>query len=380
MFGEDSITETQYGFDIAKLEPGDILLSRIPMNLHDTSTWDSHLIQSLTRSRFSFAALHLGNGLFIEAVGSGVARLPLWKAGVRDPGNVRVLRLRKGNELAGRRAATIGLRYLQRGFYQQGLPQTKCSAFRDVRRAAAVNSLLVASAYQEAGCSLLDAKSLDQAFPGDFLQARELEDVTSSIVQLSRIPKQPTFYVDDDSLSKRVYHWDVATQLKVVCSYEVRRILDVQVQKPSSMIELEQLIAERHWSPLDQAVYRSLQWYRYADMFQQKQRQFLGDMAGADSGIARVLPMTLNEERLNGALMAIASDMQLLETELAHWVQQRDRYETLLKSYKAKSFAYMLDVYKTQIASGEKLLQSVRQKAALYQNEANSRGARLKTA
>lgn len=380
MSAEEVLSASPYVFDLTKLEPGDILLSRIPMNLHDTTTWDSHLIQSLTRSRFSFAALHLGNGYCIEAVGSGIARLPLSKASVRDADNVRVLRLSKGYEWVGRRAAAVGQRYLQRGFCREGLPQTKCSAFHDVRRAAVVNSNLIVSAYLAADFVLLDTASTQEIFPGDILQSSLLEDITASILQRSSIALQPTFNLDDDTLSKRVHHWEVMTQLKVLCSYEVRRILDVQAQKPSSMSEMEQAIAERRWSPLDLAVCRSLQWYRYAEVYQLKQRQFFGEMALPESALTRVLPTTLSEERLALALIAIAADAHMLAAEQQHWLQQRDYYEALLDRYNGKSFAYMLDLYNKQIAAGEQLLQLNLQRKQLYQSEAKSRGLRLKIA
>jgi len=377
MLGEAQ-REAQHVFDVGGLEPGDILLSRIPMNLHDTSTWDSHLIQSLSRSRFSFAALHIGDGLFVEAVGSGVARLPLAGAGVLDARNICVLRLRKGYEWVGRRAAAAASRYLQRGFCRTGAPQTKCSAFHDVWRAAVAHSGLVANAYLDAEFALLE-KTPSAIFPGDFAQATVLEDITERVLRRLNMAKRVAFLLDDESLFRRVQHWEVVTQLKTLCSYEVRRILDVQALKPSSMGELEGAIADNRWSALDEAVFRSLKWYRYADVYLLKQRQFFGEMA-IPAGIARVLPAALSETQLASAAADAAANVQLLQAERAHWQQQLAYYQALQQRYRAKSFTYMIDLYSRQLAAGEQLLDVNSQINGLYQSEAKHRGLRLKIA
>lgn len=370
----------KYIFDIDKLESGDILLTRIPMNLQDSSTWDSHLIQTLTRSSFSSAALYLGDGVCIEAVGSGVARLPLLKAGIRDARNVRVLRMRNGSEWGGRKAAAFGMRYLQRGFCRSALPRTKCSAFQDVRRAAVVSSGLVASAYAEADLALAGTKLPDTIFPSDLLCSALLEDITAVALRSLSAPLQSAFQLDDNTLFERVHHWEVATQLKVLCSYEVRRVLELKANKPSSMRELELLIAENQWRSLDEAVSRCLQWYRYADNYRLKQQRVLGDIAAVKPGVIRLLPTALDDDRLFCGALAVAADLRLLEAERSHWLQQRDYYSELQQRYDGKTFAYMVSLYNKQLALSEPLLQLKLQQNIAYKNEVACRGSRLKTA
>lgn len=380
MLKSEAVQGAQYVFDIEKLEPGDIVLSRIPMSLSDTTTWDSHLIQTLSRSPFSFAALHLADGLCIEAVGSGVARLPLFKAGIGAADNVRVLRVGQGSGWVGRKAATCGIGYAKRGFCRSGAPQTKCSAFHDVRRAAVSCSGLVASAYRDAEFPLFEAKEPYTTFPGDFLRSPLLQDITSLVLDRLSVPLQPTFRLDDHTLFDRVHHWEITTQLKVLCNYEVRRVLDIKACKPASMGELELLIADTRWGALDEAVNRGLRWYRYADVYRLKQQHFLGDVATLTPGIGRLLPAALDKNRLACGARAIDADLHQLEAERAHWLRKRDHYNELSQRYNGKTFAYMLDLYGKQLAASEQLLQLKLQQQQAYRNEARGRGLRLKTA
>jgi hypothetical protein len=370
--------------DITRLQPGDILLSRIPMNLDNTSTWDSHLIQTMTRSRFSHAALYIDNGLCIEAVGSGIARLSLIKAGIRDSSNMRLLRVRKQNDgqylSAGRKAAAYGQRYLQRGFCQSRLPCAKATAFHDVRRAAVMNSGMVASAYADAEFQLFGEKSPYDVFPGDFLQCPQLEDVTETALALLPNHTEITFCLDDCGVFERVQHWEVATQLKILCNFDVRRILDIEARRPSSFHELELLIADKRWSALDEAVNRGLMWYRYSNVYQQKLRNFLGNMELEASGIAR-LSSLLSQHQLASAALLVNNDIHQLETERTHWQQQLNFYDELRQKFPtAKTFVYLSALYGKLLETSVQWLKSKQQQERFYSEEARRRGFRLKTA
>ena len=373
-----------YVFKVDKLEPGDVLLSRIPMHLDNTSTWDSHLIQTLTRSRFSHAALHLGNGLFIAAVGTSVARLPIDRAGVGSAQNICLLRVRKQSDSQpigiGRKAASFGQRYLQRGFCQARLPCAKSSAFHDVRRAAVVNSGLVASAYADAEFALCEKKNPYEIFPGDFLQSAQLEDVTAAVLKTASAPTETTFRLDDSSLFERVHHWEIATQLKILCNFDVRRILDIEARRPSSFRELELLIADKAWSALDEAVNRGLMWYRYADVFQQRLQRFLGGIELEANAVARLLPSLLSEAQLAAAALRIGSEIQQLESERAHWQQQWNFYTDLQNKYAAKTFSYLINLYVTLLETSARWLNAKQQQQRFCSEEAHRRGFRLKTA
>lgn len=334
--GESSV---RYTCNITKVLPGDILLSRIPMDLENESTWDSHLIQALTRSCYSFAALCVSPGLLIEAVGTGVARLPLWNAGICDSRNVRLLRPRKDYKWAAVEAAARGLSYLERGFYRPGVPKPRCTAFQDVRRAATAPADMVISAYAEAGLALNTEKPSEPLFPGDLVDSRFFEDVTSQLLQHSSLSSRAVFNLDDDTLRKRIHHWEIETQLKVLCKYEVRRILELKSAKPSSLSELETLIAQNQWRSLDSALHHTLQWYRYDRLYQLKQNQLLNNF----SSLWSVENPLIDDELFDNDIES--GEFKLLEMEAEYCRKQRDRYRGLISLYKASSFYYMHDFF-----------------------------------
>lgn len=381
MSGETAAPEEHYTFETADLEPGDILLSRIPMSLHDSATWDSHLIQALTRSSFSFAALYLGEGVFIEGVGSGVARLPIVRAAVKNADNVRIMRVHKRDELKVRRAAAAGSRYLKNGFYIEAAPQTKCGAFHDVHKASVVTSALVASAYAEANINLHATKPASLMFPGDLLESASLTDITSRVLRKSAAQAQTTFYVDDCSLFDRIHHWEVTTQLKVLCNQDIRRMIVMQgAMKPASMSGMEDLIASRRWKALDKAIYRCLKWYRYADIYHTKQNQIFGDFFDPEVVINRSALSLLSRQQISEKMREIQLDFQILKIESQHWRQKIDHYEMLLQSFDAKTFAYFHDLYARQMEIGEKMRRLKDLQRYAYADEARRRGLQLKAA
>ena len=73
--------------------PGDILLTRVPFDLLDPSTYAGVAIRGATLAPFSHAALCIEPGLMIEAIGTGVCRLALGQTGSRQRRNVKLLRL-----------------------------------------------------------------------------------------------------------------------------------------------------------------------------------------------------------------------------------------------------------------------------------------------
>lgn len=334
----------RYTCNIAKVQPGDILLSRIPMDLENESTWDSHLIQVLTRSYFSFAALCVAEGLFIEAVGTGVARLPLWQAGICDERNIKLLRPRKDYRWAAIRAAACGLGYLDRGFYSQGLPKPQCTAFQDVRRAAA-NSDIVVNAYLEAGLALNASKPTTSLFAGDLLNSDFFEDVTHQLL-MPLNNARTAFNLDDDSLRKRIHYWEVETQLKVLCKYEVRRILELKSEKPSSLAELENLIAKNQWRSLDSALHHSLRWYRYDKLYELKQNRLIDDI----SSLAETESLGSLDQEPELFSSGEKGDFNLIELEADYCRKQRNRYKDLISMYKCSSFYYMHDLFSRQEA------------------------------
>jgi hypothetical protein len=116
--------------------PGDILLTRVPLNLLDKSTYNSLIIRAGTRAPFSHAALCIEPGLLIEAIGTGVCRLALGQTGARSNKNVRLLRLNldvPNGPVFAQRAADFGHQYLSRGYSISGAVGARISAFRKDR-------------------------------------------------------------------------------------------------------------------------------------------------------------------------------------------------------------------------------------------------------
>ncbi len=354
-----SMSIARYVCDVTKLLPGDIVLGRAAMNLDDDSTWHSHLVQTITRSGFSFSALCVAEGVCVEAVGSAVARLPVWRAGVTDIRNIQVLRP-KGRASFAAKAAALGAKYLEEGFYQRGPAKPKCTAFQDMRRAALASTELVVAAYREAG--LNDLFTTDGRRPGcgDLINAGLFESVTDQVMGFSEIPVTTAFNFDDESICNRLQHWDVSTQLKVICKYEIRRLLELQPHKPSSFAELELLIAKNAWKSLDSALVNTLKWYRYDKVFDQKQFQFIESLARDNYPVMNKLDLSMLDDRGKGGDLTGFEDSRIsmsLRTELSHLNSKIEKYEELLDIYEAKSFKYMKNLLDVQ---SEKIYSKVR--------------------
>ena len=124
-----------YAFDIDSIKPGDILLTRVDFALRRPATWTSTLVQRATKSQFSHAALCIGYGMFIEAIGTGVCRLAIMVAGVHEKENVRLLRLKEATvpdaARRARDASAKGEQYLLRQYSRKGAAGVKLAALRD---------------------------------------------------------------------------------------------------------------------------------------------------------------------------------------------------------------------------------------------------------
>ena len=242
--------------------PGDILLTRVPLNLLDTSTFNSTAIQAATGAPFSHAALCIEPGLLIEAIGTvrrqlawpatvivvlygnGVCRLALGQTGARSNKNVKLLRLNldvPNGPVFAQRAADFGHQYLSRGYSISGAVGARISALRE-DRGDLFCSELVARAYMEAGCPLLTGKSPGEIAPGDILKSDVLRDVTKLALVPVTLDRPLAFYLDDGSRFERPVHWEVKTKLETLRSNQVRRELEAIGCDPESFFELEKVL------------------------------------------------------------------------------------------------------------------------------------------
>lgn len=253
--------------------PGDILLTKVPFKLLDTSTYGSLAIRMSTQAPFSHAALCIEPGLMIEAVGTGVARLAFGAAGVRNSKNVKLLRLGlevpNGLEFA-RRAAFHGHQYLSRGYSISGALGARVAPLRKPSRGDLFCSQLVARAYSEAGCPLLERKKPEQIAPGDLLRSSLLKDVTAYALIEVEVDQPFDLYLDESSRFERLGQWEVRTKLAILRSAPVVDRLKALEQCPESFFELEKLLRICDSPNLDIAVHGELTSRSFDDAYIKK--------------------------------------------------------------------------------------------------------------
>jgi len=368
------------GFTLAtrRILPGDILLTRVPMSFDDPESWPSHIIQKATRSRFSHGALCVGEGLFVEAVGTGVGRLAVLHCGLRDPGNVCLLRLRKnvaGGAAIARNAAAIGLRYLAQGFCQRGIPAGKGSVFDHPQRAVAHYTQLIARAYADAGLTLVPDKTFDAVTPGDLEHCPLLEPVTDIAVRPAAPDQAAHFFLDDKTLFDRPHHWEVVTKLKILCGDDVKRVLHGLKERPVSFSELEALLARRKLRPLDSAVFRGLTWYRFADVYLEKKLQLLTARGGdVEAPLEQVLPSLLSDAELDCSLMRLRTETEYREREQQQRFEECRLYNAYNEQYPGKAFGYLAGLHKRLFDISTRELEVLQRRALLLRQELEQRG------
>jgi hypothetical protein len=241
--------------------PGDILLTRVPLNLLDPSTLTSTAIRVGSRTPFSHAALCIEPGLMIEAVGVGVCRFALAPTGVRSRSNVRLLRLNLDVVYGPWRAQSVadrGHQYLSRGYSLSGAIGARIAAFRKKGRGDLFCSQLVAQAYEEAKCPLLPGKTPGEIAPGDLVKSDILRDVTDLALRAVKIDSPLTYYLDDGSHFERTAHWEVRTKIRILQREPVQRELIALGVSAQSFFDLEKVMRNASSPDLDQAVHDEL--------------------------------------------------------------------------------------------------------------------------
>jgi|GEM_PF-6281508 len=362
--------------------PGDILLTRVPMSFDDPESWPSHIIQKATRSRFSHGALCVGEGLFIEAVGTGVGRLAVFQCGLHDPTNICLLRLRKsvaGGALFARRAAAIGQEFLAQGFSRRCIPGGKGSAFDHPQRAASLYMQVIARAYDGAGLPLVPDKDFDAVTPGDLQDCALLEEVTETAVQPARADKPPHFFLDDNSLFERPHHWEVVTKLKILCGDDVKRVLHGLKARPASFSELELLLAQRQLRPLDAAMHRGLTWYRFSEVYLEKKlQQLTARNADRDAPLEQLLPSILSDNELDYTLLRMLGESEQLERERLQRFEECRLYHAYCEQFPGKTFGYLAELHGRLHELGAREVEAVQRQVLRLRQESERRGIVLK--
>jgi hypothetical protein len=254
-----------YAFDIDRVMPGNILLTRVDFSLKDTKSYVGAIIQRLTDSPFSHAALCIDYGMFIEAIGTGVCRLAIMATGAHKKENLRLLRLKDSAasdaSAKASEAARIAQEYVLRGYSKRGAVGVKFPVFSDPQRAQLFCSQLVARAYEEVKQELVANKKSHEVHPGDLERSEVLEDVTDSAIFLLHTDSPPDFYLDDHTRFERPHHWEVATKIEILSDNQVRKALARLNERPASFWDLEKVlpsIARGHWTPRFSALLKSI--------------------------------------------------------------------------------------------------------------------------
>lgn len=295
--------------------PGDILLTRVPLNLLDPSTLTSTAIRAGSRTPFSHAALCIEPGLMIEAVGAGVCRFALAPTGVRSRSNVRLLRLNLDvvdGPWRAQSAADRGHQYLSHGYSLSGAIGARITAFRKKGRGDLFCSELVAQAYEEAKCPLLPGKTPGEIAPGDLLKSDILRDVTDLALRAVRIDAPLTYYLDDGSHLERTAHWEVRTMMKILQSEPVQRELAALGVSAQSFFELEKVLRNGTSPDLDRAVHDELVQHDFCGEYM---RRTLASIDIADAG-------EISEPAFAARFKPIEEQLARLDTDSLNFLRQ----------------------------------------------------------
>jgi hypothetical protein len=346
--GQPSDRVSLYIIDQNRLQLGDILLTRVPLDLKDRATWTSQVIQNRTDSRFSHAALYIRYGLFIEAISTGVCRLAIMATGARDKGNIEVLRL---NEAVvpdaverAKAAAQRGELFLSRGYSKRGAAGVVLPILRDPDRHALFCSQLVALAYRDLEFQLVPGKPPEATSPGDLHASGRLRPVTDEVVRLLRTDQHPPYYLDEGSFFERPHHFEVKTKLEVLGSKLVKRSLSRLRELPPSFIELEHVLAKHKDSTLDAAILGELKRHRFAEEFFGRVQRFTSPAEideAAQHSVRRAEDGSMSKEELHDLIVHGASLHQQLSEDVADRRRDYDGYQRGLSSYGLTTFGYL---------------------------------------
>jgi hypothetical protein len=332
--------------------PGDILLTRVPLNLLDTSTFNSTAIQAVTGAPFSHAALCIEPGLLIEAIGTGVCRLALGQTGARSNKNVKLLRLNldvPNGPVFAQRAADFGHQYLSRGYSISGAVGARISALRK-DRGDLFCSELVARAYLEAGCPLLTGKSPGEIAPGDILKSDVLRDVTKLALAPVTLDRPLAFYLDDGSHFERPVHWEVKTKLEILRSEPVRRELNAVGCNPESFFELEKVLRTSASPNLDVAVHSELVRQSFKQEYLQRTFSSIGVQDPTDvfksEFATRFRPpeeelKACNAETLRFLILDTESSIISFQNDIRSRIEDIQKWRSYLTDNNEKTFKYL---------------------------------------
>lgn len=177
-------TDPVWVLDPTLLDVGDVILST-------TSNWMSNGIRLFTNSDFSHAALHVGGGFLIEAVGAGVRRIHARAFVYPDESYVSVLRANHLSDDLRERVSASARAHLYRPYSIARALATKVKFVRANEDPGRFCSQLVAEAYESVECRLL-SKNSAAITPGDLTNSDLLKPVSAAVIR--RATKQAVIH------------------------------------------------------------------------------------------------------------------------------------------------------------------------------------------
>lgn len=159
-----------------QLQMGDIILST-------TNHSVSKLIRLFTGSQISHAAIHVGGGYAIEAIGEGVRKVNVRSLLFGQLEHVSVLRHKHADKGKLEQTSKVARALLYRPYSIRGAVGTLIPYVRRANDPGRFCSQLVAEAFHDVGLSLLGNKAPGEIVPEHFKQAGGLMDVTATAIR-----------------------------------------------------------------------------------------------------------------------------------------------------------------------------------------------------
>jgi len=316
-----------FTLDQDRLIPGDILFTadRAPV---------SYLIRGFTVSKFSHAAIYLGDGLYAEAVDVGVR---VRAASMIVKPVLAVRRLKEGAPENGRKAVERVNHYLHMPYWLEGavLSPLPFDAVEEGRNLFC--SHLVARAYADVGAPVLDDSDPHKISPGKLFRSRKLFTVEAVVKtnipgDYGRYRRMKTFSDDESKRNEKAY----LAALGFFNKYRIAQPRDMPEIFDYLANSCQQMLSEE----LDMTIVKALLESKLLDIVDEAKTGSL------DMLLAKL--ETLENERMSAHLIfsestKIERNITALQVQLATHIDNAAVFQELLKNKKYLSFALMRD-------------------------------------